>query len=365
VVDKAPVDQDSDKILATIGLNTPLHVDFGASHRFRPYGIPFTRVRESQKAVPVVFDNPDESDPGPYPIPPDAPIEDGARSKGDRHVLIVDRDNNRLYELFSAYPQADGSWKAGSGAIFDLKTNPPRPRGWTSADAAGLPIFPGLVRFDEVSTSEISHALRFTVSKTRKAFVPPARHAASTLTDRSLPPMGMRLRLKASVPLDSFSPQAKVIATALKRHGMILADNGGDLFLSGTPDTRWDDKDLASLKRLKASDFEVVKLGWTGDTWSENRKNLLHQLYRDLALFGSGSLSLRSTFDRLILMQADDELRGVLEGMRKEIQSGKNLSDAMEKYPEWFSHDVVIKVRDGEVKGKLVKVLNLLITEPT
>lgn len=363
VVEKAPVDLDSDKILATIGLNTPVHPDFGASHRLQPHGIPYVVVRGTQKKVPVLFDYPDESDPGPYPIPTDAPIEGGSRSKGDRHVVVVDRDSNTLYELYSAYPQPDGSWKAGSGAIFDLKLNPPRPKGWTSADAAGLPIFPGLVRFDEVSTGDISHALRFTVKKTRKAFVPPARHDASALTDRIYPPMGMRVRLKASVPIEDLPPQAKVIAKALKRHGMILADNGGDLFVSGTPDRRWNDGDLKTLSRFKASDFEVVKLGWTGDTWAENRKRLLKQFYTDLAQFWEQTLSLQVLLDKLALMQVDDGFRTVLEGMRTEVKTGKNLSDAMEKYPEWFGRDVVIKVRDGEVKGKAVKVFRMLAEE--
>ncbi|MDX2120559.1 MAG: hypothetical protein SF070_05760, partial [Gemmatimonadota bacterium] len=198
---------------------------------------------------------------GPYPIPGNAPIEGGKNSSGDRHVLVVDRDNWMLYELFAASKKGSG-WKAGSGAVFDLSSNVLRPAGWTSADAAGLPIFPGLVRYDEVvELGEIRHALRFTASRTRRAYVPPARHYASDLTDPDLPPMGMRVRLKAGFDQAGYPPQAQVILTGLKTYGMILADNGSDWYLSGAPDARWDDDQLNALKQLRGADFEVVQMG--------------------------------------------------------------------------------------------------------
>jgi hypothetical protein len=213
--------------------------------------------------VPVTFDYADESDPGPYPIPSNAPIEGGAASSGDRHVITIDRDHWILYELFAAYPAADfSSWHAGSGAIFDLNSNALRTEGWTSADAAGLPIFPGLVRYDEVfEQGVINHALRFTVQNSRRGFIDPARHFASSLTGTNLPPMGMRVRLKASVNISGFSPANQVILTALKKYGMIVADNGSNWFISGAPDTRWNDTDLHTLNQIHGSDFEVVQMG--------------------------------------------------------------------------------------------------------
>ena len=207
---------------------------------------------------PVQFDYADESDPGSYPIPPNPPIEGGGKPDGDRHLLMIDRDNWRLYELF-ALRNEGGLWKAGSGAIFDLNSNALRPLTWTSADAAGLPIFPGLVRYDEaVTRHEIAHALRFTVRKSRRAFVFPARHWASHNLDPKLPPMGMRVRLKASVDLSRYPPTAQTILKALKKYGMILADNGNDWFLSGAPDTRWNTDELSAMKQIKGSDFEVL-----------------------------------------------------------------------------------------------------------
>jgi len=176
-------------------------------------------------------------------------------------VIVVDRDNWTLYELYSAYPQSNGSWTAGSGAIFNLASDALRPAGWTSADAAGLPIFPGLVRYDEVSAGAINHALRFTVQNTRAGYIAPARHFASSNTSVNLPPMGMRIRLKASFDISSYPPEAKVILQALKTYGMILADNGSNLFLSGTADSRWDDTQMNTLKQVTASDFEVVQMG--------------------------------------------------------------------------------------------------------
>jgi hypothetical protein len=210
----------------------------------------------------VSFDYADESDSGPYPIPAGAPIEGGASSRGDRHVLVIDRDHWKLFELFAAYPiPLTHDWTAGSGAVFDLSSNTLRPDGWTSADAAGLPIFPGLVRYDEVvEQGEIRHALRFTVQNTRRAYVYPARHFASSDTSANLPPMGMRVRLKASFDISGFPPSARVILQALKTYGMLVADNGGDWFISGAPDARWNDAELNTLKQVAGSNFEVVEM---------------------------------------------------------------------------------------------------------
>ncbi len=220
--------------------------------------MPFATVPGTQPRVPVTFDHGDESDPGPYPIPPDPPIEGGASSTGDRHVLVVDRDACVLYELYRAYPNPDGSWHAGSGAIFPLTSNALRPAGWTSADAAGLPILPGLARYDEVADGEINHALRFTASVTQRAYLWPARHYASSNTGPTVPPMGTRVRLKASYDISGFSPTNRVILQALKTYGMILADNGSNWFISGVPDSRWNDTDLRSLRNVLGSAFEVV-----------------------------------------------------------------------------------------------------------
>jgi hypothetical protein len=261
-VSTRPVDRLSQRILARVGLDKPLHPEFGTVYQGAPSGIPYVVVPRTQRKVPVRFRIAEESDPGPYPVPPDAPIEGGPEGRGDRHVLIVDRDHGRLYELFAARPISGGrAWEAGGGAIFDLNSNRLRPAGWTSADAAGLPIFPGLVRYDEVvEQGVVRHAFRFTVVRTRRAYVHPARHYASRLTEPDLPPMGMRVRLKASYDTSRFPPQARVILEALKSHGMILADNGGDWFIGGAPDPRWDDEDLATLKRVKVGDFEVVEM---------------------------------------------------------------------------------------------------------
>ncbi len=261
-ISQEPVDPNSNAIVESIGLAKSLHPDFGTVWQGAPSGIPYVVVDSKQPRVPVQFQYGDESDPGPYPIPADAPIEGGPNAKGDRHVLVIERDTWKLYETFSSYPQDGGkSWKASSGAVFDLNSNKLRPAGWTSADAAGLPIFAGLVRYDEViELKAIRHALRFTVRRSRRAYVPPATHYASRLTDANLPPMGMRVRLKASVDVSKFSPAARVILTALKRYGMIVADNGGDWFISGAPDPRWNDEEIATLKRIKGRDFEVVKM---------------------------------------------------------------------------------------------------------
>ena len=260
-IDAEPVDPNSAAIIASIGLDTGLHPDFGADWNGGPFGIPYVVVGGSQGRVPVTFEYSDESDPGPYPIPPDAPIEGGADAGGDRHIIVVDRDNRRLYELFAAYPDGDG-WRAGSGAIFDLASNALRPAGWTSADAAGLPILPGLARYEEaVSQDGIRHALRFTASRTRRGYVSPARHFASSSTSTDLPPMGMRVRLKSSVDISAYPPQARAVLTALQRYGMILADNGSNWYISGAPDSRWSDDDLRSLRQVTGRDLEVVRMG--------------------------------------------------------------------------------------------------------
>lgn len=260
-VDRAPVARDSAPLIRSIGLTAPVHPDFGSgTWDGGPIGIPYTVVGGGQRKVPVRFGYAGESDRGPYPIPRSAPIEGGRRADGDRHVLVVDRDACRLYELFDAHPLAGGArWRAGSGAIFDLRGGDrQRPRGWTSADAAGLPILPGLARWEEVAAGEIRHALRFTAPRTRRAFVSPAQHFASDATDRSLPPMGLRVRLKARVRTSDLPPQARIVATAMKRYGLILADNGSPWYVSGAPHARWDDDQLRALRRLRGSDFEVV-----------------------------------------------------------------------------------------------------------
>lgn len=261
-ISAAKVDSNSDALIASIGLDKNLHPDFGTVWQGAPNGIPYAVVRSDQPKVNVTFQYADESDPGPYPIPKGVAIEGGPDGKGDRHVIVIDRDNAILYELFSAFPNADDpNWKAGSGAIFNLNSNDLRPLGWTSADAAGLPIFPGLVRYEEaVENGAIEHALRFTIRKSRRAYVYPARHFASSLRDPNLPPLGMRVRLKADYDISGFPPVAQVILTALKKYGMFVADNGGDWFVSGAPDPRWNVEALATLKAVKGQDFEVVEM---------------------------------------------------------------------------------------------------------
>lgn len=262
-IDQALVDPNSDALIASIGLTAGLHPDFGAYYNGGPFGIPYVVVDSTVPAVQVTFDYADESDSGPYPIPPDAPIEGGAGSSGDRHVLVIDRDGWRLSELFDAHPVARSpNWTAGSGAVFDLNSNAVRPAGWTSADAAGLPIFPGLVRYDEVvEQGVIRHALRFTVRHTRRAYVSPARHWASFDPNPLVPPMGMRVRLKGNFDISGFPASARVILQALKTYGMLVADNGGDWFISGAPDARWNDDELNTLKQVQGSNFEVVRMG--------------------------------------------------------------------------------------------------------
>jgi hypothetical protein len=257
-VDKLPVVTNSDEIISAIGRDRGLHADFGSGlWDGGPIGIPITVVGAGQKKSRVSFGYADESDKGPYPIPKNVAIEGGRRSDGDRHAILVDRSTCKLYELYALYPQG-GGWKAGSGAIWSLNSNRLRPSGWTSADAAGLPIFPGLARYDEFKRGAIDHALRFTVSRTRKAFVYPARHYASDLTDPSLPPMGLRVRLKASFDTRPFPPQARAVLEALKRYGMIVADNGSDWYISGAPDPHWSNDQLHTLGRVTGGNFEVV-----------------------------------------------------------------------------------------------------------
>jgi hypothetical protein len=259
-VDTLPVHPNSDAFIATLGADGHLHPDFGTFWQGAPIGIPYVTVPGTQPSVPVTFDYADESDPGPYPIPPGAPIEGGSDSDGDRHVLVLDRDACVLYELFYAFPQGGGaSWTAGSGAIFDLSSNALRPDGWTSADAAGLPILPGLVRYDEMmEQGEIHHAVRFTAAQTRDAYVWPARHDASSLDGMQYPPMGQRFRMKADYDITGFSPEVQVVLRALKTYGMILADNGSNWYISGQHDARWDDALLGELKQVPGRAFEAV-----------------------------------------------------------------------------------------------------------
>jgi len=258
-VDKLPVAPNSARVVAAIGVDDNVHADFGSGlWEGGPIGIPITVVRGTQARARVAFEYADESDQGPYPIPANVAIEGGRGSDGDRHALIVDRDRCKLYELFALYPAGLGGWRAGSGAIFDLGSNKLRPAGWTSADAAGLPILPGLARYEEVARGRIDHALRFTVNDTRRAYVWPARHFASDATDPALPPMGLRLRLKQSYPIAGFPRQARIVLQALKEYGMILADNGSDWYLSGAPHPKWSNDQLHTLHRVPGSAFEVV-----------------------------------------------------------------------------------------------------------
>jgi len=259
------VHPNSDAFIDSIGRNTNLHPDFGTEWNGAPIGIPYVVVPGSQPEVPINFTAYGaESDPGPYPVPPDAPIEGGPQSDGDRHVLVVDGDDCVLYELYRAFPVNGGeSWDADSGAIWDLKINDTRPLGWTSADAAGLPILPGLARYDEVvEHGVITHALRFTVSESQAGFIPPATHYASSNTSPDVPPMGLRVRMKASFDCSGMSAEVQVLCTGLKTYGMIVADNGADWFVSGAPDSRWDDEALGDLKTVTGDAFEVV---YTGD----------------------------------------------------------------------------------------------------
>jgi hypothetical protein len=253
-IDRLPVAAGSDAIVRSIGVDDHMHADFGSGlWEGRPIGIPVTVVGRSTPRSRVSFEYADESDRGPYPISANVRIEGGS----DRHAILVDRDACRLYELF-ALRRENGRWQAGSGAIWSLRSNRLRPAGWTSADAAGLPILPGLARYEDVARGRIDHALRVTVSETRRAYVWPARHYASDRTEPSLPPMGLRLRLKKDFPLAGFPRQARVVLRALKEYGMVIADNGSDWFVSGAPHPKWDNDDLHALHRVPGSAFEVV-----------------------------------------------------------------------------------------------------------
>ena len=292
-VDTLPVAGNSTEIISSIGAGTGLHADFGSGlWEGAPIGIPITVVGRRQAKSRVAFEYADESDRGRYPIPRNVKIEGGRSSTGDRHALIVDRDACRLYELYALYPAKSGfgrdstvstghfrrprgqsphslttapqaapqhGWRAGSGAIWSLRSNRLRPAGWTSADAAGLPILPGLARYDEVRRGVIDHALRFTVQRTRRAYVFPARHFASNSTDPSLPPMGLRVRLNASFDVGGYPRQARIVLAALKRYGMLVADNGSSWYITGAPDPHWSNDQLHTLGRVKGSDFEVVQ----------------------------------------------------------------------------------------------------------
>jgi hypothetical protein len=259
-VDKLPLLSNSNAMVAAVGASRTAHADFGSgTYNGGPIGIPYTTVSKKQKRVPVSFDYSDESDRGPYPIPPNAPIEGGRNADGDRHVIVVDRSRCRLFELFDAHPQGGGSsWHAGSGAIWNLRSNHLRPRGWTSADAAGLPILPGLARYDEVRRGRIDHALRITVPRTRRAFIYPARHQASSLTDADLPAMGQRVRLKRGFDVSRYPRQSRVVLRALQRYGAFVADNGSAWYVTGAPNRGWNNDDLHSFGRVKGSDFEFV-----------------------------------------------------------------------------------------------------------
>jgi hypothetical protein len=261
-IDNVPISADSAALINTIGATRYVHADFGSgTWNGSPIGIPFVVVPGTQLRVPVSFYYADESDPGPYPIPLNPPIEGGSQSTGDRHILILDRDNCFLYELYRAFPQLDGSWTAGSGAIYDLRSHKLRPASWTSADAAGLPMLSGLIRYEEILAGEIRHAIRFTAPQTRRQYVWPARHYASQITDPNYPPMGQRFRLKASYDISGFSPQVQVILRAMKKYGIILADNGGvgsQWFIGGVPDERWNNDMLRELHKIIGSNMEAV-----------------------------------------------------------------------------------------------------------
>ncbi len=256
-ISHAPVDPNSAKYIESIGASVHLHADFGTPPS---YGIPYAVVGAHQPKVPIHFtEYGEESNPGPYPVPPKAPVE-GAGVEGDRHVLVLQEGTCKLYELYNAQRHGSG-WDAGSGAVFDLRSNALRPEGWTSADAAGLPILPLLVRYPEVKAGRIDHALRVTVERTQRGYIHPATHLASSSGDPNLPPMRLRLRLKASFSLAGYHGEALVVLRALKHYGLIVADNGSSWYITGAPDPRWSDEDLNQLKRVPGSAFEAVKTG--------------------------------------------------------------------------------------------------------
>jgi hypothetical protein len=255
----APVSPNSASYIASIGLSAHLHPDFGTEPS---YGIPYTVVGPEQPKVPIKFTEfGSESNPGPYPVPRNAPIEGaGKNGHGDKHVLVVQEGSCMLYEMYKAKRRGKG-WTAASGAVFNLRSDALRPEGWTSADAAGLPIFPLLVRYPEVAAGQIDHALRVTVPETQRGYIHPATHFASSSSNPELPPMGLRLRLKATYSLAGFHGESLVILEALKRYGLIVADNGSPWFITGAPDPRWNDEDLEQIKQVPGSEFEAVETG--------------------------------------------------------------------------------------------------------
>jgi hypothetical protein len=258
-VDKLPLASNSDALVRSIGVDKPVHADFGSgTYNGGPIGIPYVNVSPRQRKVHVSFDYSDESNKGPYPIPRNVPIEGGRQSSGDRHAILIDKTHCRLYELYALYPTSGGGWHAGSGAIWNMRSNHLRPKTWTSADAAGLPMFPGLARWAEARHASINHALRFTVPDTRKAFIYPARHQAGDTNDPNVPAMGQRFRLKASFDISGFPKQSRIVLRALKKYGMIVADNGSSWFISGAPSPGWNNDDLHSLGRVTGRDFEAV-----------------------------------------------------------------------------------------------------------
>jgi hypothetical protein len=256
-VSRLPVHPRSGAYLAAVGAGAGIHADFGSgSWEGGPIGIPYTVVGAGQPRVPVRFGYAGESDPGPYPIPPDAPVEGGPGAAGDRHLLVVQAGSCRLYELFDAHREG-GGWRAGSGAVWDLRSNRLRPAGWTSADAAGLPVLAGLVRYEEVARGRVDHAIRVTVDRSQASYLWPARHHAGE-AGASLPPMGLRLRLRSGVDIGGFPYQARVILQAMRTHGLVVADNGSSGFIGGVPDERWDNDALHQLRRVTLADFEAV-----------------------------------------------------------------------------------------------------------
>jgi hypothetical protein len=260
-----PLDPNSADYIDSIGSTDTLHADFGTVWKGAPIGIPYMYVDSTEADVMVKFGYYDESDPGPYPIPLNAPIEGGRHGTGDRHVIAVDTDDCVLYEMYDAHPRPSGKWYAGSGAVFDLTSNALRPDGWTSADAAGLPIYPGLVKYEEVMVDGvIDHALRFTVDDTMAGYIAPATHEASSCSPTACPddpPMGLRLRMQATYDCSALSTEVQVICTAMKKYGMLVADNGTDWYISGAPDSRWNDSNLHDLSEIPGSAFEVVSTG--------------------------------------------------------------------------------------------------------
>ena len=301
-ISNAPVDPNSDAIINFIGASTTLHPDFGAGlYSGSTIGIPYIVVGNSPFVNIIYTAYGDESDPGPMPIPANAPIEGYPNpGNGDRHVLVLDRKNCWLYELYSSYPKPNGSWAAGSGTVWDLLNDEQRPYTWTSADAAGLPIFPGLARYDEVASGKIQHALRFTLQYSREAFTPPASHWAPNSSDSFAAPMGMRIRLKSSYDISTFPPQSQVILAAMKQYGMIMADNGSSMYISGDPDNRWSNDDLGALKSVPTSAFEDILMDpiYTPDNLPQGQAPLITSITANpptISAGGTSTLSWTST----------------------------------------------------------------------